>query len=1656
MADQPNGYDDSNEPPSKKRKVAEQDARIQSPRPVSPPWKRSFAEGPASFVENGRRRSGRTNLLPLELQPQASKRQTRAAFDRVVGDRQKLMKPSYNLNQKKTVHDVAHQKNKDISDKHTPSRPSKGPASETPAPMKKEHTLRTRSSPNAAKLAQLEEKLAKLKEEKAKARKGRHASIKSENGYTNGVKEEPGGSEEESEDSPSPSRRGPSPPLAFNKVTFRVRLPKPTIATPANQPPSKKYDTFEDFLQHDDTEPQLGYTHETQSPGQVQKEAIIRRKVRDAQQPGHLLDKKNLGSTMDRQNEPKRQFAHRDHMLAHVVHFRKLLREEYRTHRRRAEIIAHEAKRYVEDKAKRNKVKTKEEIEQEEYLRAQAIYKAVVKDVGKLWAAVLAEVDSMRQKEYEEQQQAKMKGHLARVLDRTDQMLNRDAELDESIMDSDEGTVEDLDDDSSDNSEQMSQSGSEPSSGTDLEDNDAEMTLDELREKYASMPEGEKSNVDISSRAESVRGDQSEGEDSDPETEMDSELDTEDSRDEKDEEEGESEDGTADGGLLSLFSRKELSDMMPETATATEASDEEHFKHSLGLPFSKPEALQTTRNFSRAAEQFEAEEAVVAAQAEVESLGNQDDESDEDIEMDSEFDSDSSGSANDDDEGSGASDAVEGLLSLFSHDEVAGMPTTDDDQEGHQFGDAVVEAPETGSTQVEGTTLPEAQSMEPAATSAQESTEPDHMQVDKPLSLAAQAAEVIQNEEVLADICASSEVVSQEPSTQASPHTTATKASEAESISSVEPHGEEKTIDVQNPHIQTPVPKLLRGTLRIYQHEGLDWLANLYANGRSGILADEMGLGKTIQSISLLAHLAEVHEVWGPHLIVVPTSVMLNWEMEFKKFLPGFKILTYYGNLEERKQKRRGWMADDSFNVCITSYQLVLQDANSFKRRRWHYMILDEAHNIKNFRSERWQTMMTFNTRARLLLTGTPLQNNLTELWSLLFFLHYGQETENEDDAFAGLKEWSEWFKRPVESILEHNKQVLDAEDKEQVAKLHKVIRPFLLRRLKADVEKQMPLKYEHVELCRLSKRQRQLYDGFMSRAQTKETLASGNYLSIINALMQLRKVCNHPDLFETRPINTSFAMSKSVAADFEIRDLLIRRKLLHEGYSGVDLDFLQLVPISDESKSMIEFQETSRRHAFNRIKAMRDNQWRRVRDDLIWHGEQPEGLLTSLENAGRKSRLQELDRAMYFEAYRHHQHPVYGRALLKKLKIGTKYDDLSEHTENKVTTRLWDNESPASALELVQSIQTRSDRTEPYVQKFACITPSVMANDFSKLFVTEAGSASIRDSQLINRPDPFHEARMKMSIAFPDKRLLQYDCGKLQRLDKLLRRLQSGGHRALIFTQMTKVLDILEQFLNIHGHLYLRLDGATKIEQRQILTERFNNDPRILCFILSSRSGGLGINLTGADTVIFYDLDWNPAMDKQCTDRAHRIGQTRDVHIYRFVSEHTIESNILRKANQKQILDDVVIQEGDFTTDYLNKVTYRDMLEENAEDDVAGAAMDRVLGNDRGSTSAFEQAEDREDIAAAKVAAREVQHADDGDFDDKVVATPNTNDAQTPGPFGATNAAMDEAENSDGHIDEYMLKFQKWLMRDVALGPLKDRSRKKKRKDEHRVRRPR
>ncbi|KAL7415246.1 SNF2 family N-terminal domain-containing protein [Mrakia frigida] len=798
------------------------------------------------------------------------------------------------------------------------------------------------------------------------------------------------------------------------------------------------------------------------------------------------------------------------------------------------------------------------------------------------------------------------------------------------------------------------------------------------------------------------------------------------------------------------------------------------------------------------------------------------------------------------------------------------------------------------------------------------------------------------------------------------------------------------------PKIRTPF--LFRGNLRPYQQAGLEWLASLYNNETNGILADEMGLGKTIQTISLLSYLACEKGMWGPHLIVVPTSVILNWEMEFKKFFPGFKVMTYYGNQRDRKEKRRGWNTENAFNVCITSYQLVLADQHIFRRKPWHYLILDEAHNVKNFRSQRWQTLLGFNAQRRLLLTGTPLQNNLMELWSLLYFL-MPAGMQAEGTGFANHKEFSEWFSNPMDKAIESGGQMSD-EAKATITRLHTLLRPYLLRRLKADVEKQLPGKFEHVVYCRLAKRQRFLYDEFMSRSQTRETLTSGNFLSIANCLMQLRKVCNHPDLFEVRPIVTSFAMPKSVAAEFEIKELFVRRKLLAEDDSEkLDLDVLNLTFTNHETTSKHASRARNRLDGSHLLPLVSEITSRSARD--------PPSDTTTI--AGWKrfrehqlyvEKVERWKHIAYLNQLRCQQTPVYGDHLISLVsELGQQPHLVPLDIAEQDRRGYFDRVDGINAL--VKSNVQRAEETSELITKFAVIPPNAVAGDLVRhaLPTLNPSHPALSDPSF----DSLHHSAVAHQIAFPDASLLQYDCGKLQKLFDLLRERKAGGHRVLIFTQMTKVLDILEIFLNHHGHRYLRLDGSTKIEDRQIITERFNTDDRIFCFIASSRSGGVGINLTGADTVLFFDSDWNPALDKQCQDRAHRIGQTREVHIYRFVSEHTIEENMLKKANQKRMLDNVVIQEGEFTTDYFGKMDWRDML----GDDLLGTVERGSQSANAALASAGPQsarqmerdmalAEDEDDRVAGEAAMEELE-VDRDDFIEVAAAPPAVVEAVEP-----------------------------------------------------------
>lgn len=699
--------------------------------------------------------------------------------------------------------------------------------------------------------------------------------------------------------------------------------------------------------------------------------------------------------------------------------------------------------------------------------------------------------------------------------------------------------------------------------------------------------------------------------------------------------------------------------------------------------------------------------------------------------------------------------------------------------------------------------------------------------------------------------------------------------------------------------IHVELPFLLSGSLKLreYQHIGLNWLVSLHERRLNGILADEMGLGKTIQTIALLAYLASMRGIWGPHLIVVPTSCIVNWEMEFKRWCPNFKVITYYGSTSVRKALRTGWSKLNSFHVCITSYQLVVQDSNAFRRKRWYYMILDEAHNIKNFKSQRWQTLLNFNTQRRLLLTGTPLQNNLMELWSLMHFLM--------PYIFRSRKEFSYWFSNPLSNMVEGNRNV----NSDLISRLHSIMRPFLLRRLKKDVAKQLPGKHEHVVICKLSKRQLFLYEEFMSRSSTRSFLSGGNFMGMMNILMQLRKVCNHPDLFEARAITSPF-MCEKIYLDL---GALVTRAT-------------ELSPLTNLSKSIINFWnyelDSLSRSATNDL-AISRNMYIMIEDvnlDIYNTMKIPAKFTAYLSHVQNhlKSGLNDRENFNFNLSSFRCKKPVFGLdwRVVESVTINL--------PNNVAESARYDNRLSFSVADtwmgLIKTVDQRIIDLELTIQRFVFVLPNavstgpqLMKNPYRKeAFITEQSTRFLEKAAVAL--EPLYPIHKRQQIFFPDRKLVQFDSGKLQTLNVLLRNLKKGGHKCLIFTQMSKMLDILEVFLNLHAYTYVRLDGSTGVEKRQKLMDRFNSDPKLFVFILSTRSGGLGINLTGADTVIFYDSDWNPAMDAQAQDRAHRIGQTKEVHIYRLVCESTVEENILVKARQKRHLDYLVMTEGQFS----------------------------------------------------------------------------------------------------------------------------------------------
>ena len=1645
-------------PPAKRRRLTEPDAS-KDQRPISPPWKKIEVEGPSTFVEGGMRKSARTNYVPVGLQPHSDKRNTRgtvqhskppnirskyggASVNSPAPESPSIAQTSNGHNGHRRTHSVG--KPPLMLPPKSPGRPKStlsdfsNPTTDTPFPQKRSHKKKISEPPQPPKTPVNFPQKRPVGRPRSSTTKSYIAQAATTNGWhhDNAIP-----SKEEMEQG-----RLSQGIVKRQRLSLRFSMPALGIQHPEHMVRKleviegdqrrPKFSSFEDWL---DKMGRLGLEGESDphiTDEEARREASLRRRIYEAARPGGVLSEERCEYWQPAKfDPPPRLYTHQDRLLAHAKRFQHLMHIEKIRHLKAAKECAQQAAAFIKsreersyNKWKKDQPKTTEEIAQQQHEAFKIVYEQLREDIRKKWLMVAEIVHDLRIQGWQAEQERLGKEALNEAIEKSRGLLSRrrrrhasdnesgDGSRHEGSVNSDESEESESDEESEDE-DNMSSSQSESEEEQAMGDDDAGLTQEELRQKYGSLPGPEPGNPPDRKLEAQGYIDQDPAEDTSiPDAE----------------------------GPIVEFPHD------PSDGPALEEVDDALMDNS---------DESTDMN---------------------DDMGDSDDISpDEDQ---------SSSEQSDEDEGLGA---LGGFLSKQDREDIASMQ----EDKGYPFADQQLIVNEEASIggedsddEAEKVSLiaDATQGPTPSASTSEEPLPQAHKDTSETLTVDV----IIQDDPIL------------ETNDEVQPAIKEVERPHNDDVLLTDTHmqiGELPVTPVSTQALKTPVPSLLRGTLREYQHFGLDWLAGLYANGTNGILADEMGLGKTIQTIALLAHLAVHHEAWGPHLVVVPTSVMLNWEMEFKRFLPGFKVLAYYGSQEERKRKRTGWMDDDKWNVWITSYTLITQDQQVFKRKAWHYMILDEAHNIKNFQSLRWQTLLTFKTRARLLLTGTPLQNNLTELWSLLYFLMPSDNTGAGIAGFTNLEDFTGWFKKPTEQILEQGHEKLDDEARVAVAKLHDILRPYLLRRLKADVEKQMPGKYEHVVYCRLSKRQRYLYDGFMSRAQTRETLASGNTFSIMNALMQLRKVCNHPDLFETRQIVTSFAMPKSAVANFEIKELLVRRRLLQDDPADtVDLNLVNLIPGSNEQMSAMDTIQRQRIGALASARQLASQQRTRFEWDTKFDGSSVASALSYLENNARRARYDRLCMDSYSTSLRSQRRPLYSYDLMDQLRFGLKtlpYPSsparrdrllqLRPHAHLPASEKIdryrlsdWYTSISPALSQMVLTLLERSEALKPTIQKFACVTPAAVATDMAVTTLGRNGVEVIQEAKQLCPQDSFHEARMHLSIAFPDKRLLQYDCGKLQKLDTLLRKLQSGGHRALIFTQMTRVLDILEQFLNIHGHHYLRLDGATKIEQRQILTERFNNDNRILAFILSSRSGGIGINLTGADTVIFYDLDWNPAMDKQCQDRAHRIGQTRDVHIYRFVSEHTIEANILRKANQKRLLDDVVIQGGEFTTDFFNNTTVKVVNGDDALDDanaVANAAMDRVLGN-RSTDKVFEAVEDKEDVIATKEAEREIIE-DAQDFSEKGVpntggtSTPRTPGAPTPGELmppprhqqgdvemtttmeaadsglAVSSAAIPEVIDEVPSCDDFMIRFLNWELKDVPVQPPMDKSKSKKKK---------
>lgn len=755
---------------------------------------------------------------------------------------------------------------------------------------------------------------------------------------------------------------------------------------------------------------------------------------------------------------------------------------------------------------------------------------------------------------------------------------------------------------------------------------------------------------------------------------------------------------------------------------------------------------------------------------------------------------------------------------------------------------------------------------------------------------------------------------------------------------------DESEMNFQNPtslgDLTIAQPKLLSCQLKEYQLKGLNWLANLYEQGINGILADEMGLGKTVQSISAMAYLAETHNIWGPYLVIAPASTLHNWQQEITKFVPEFKVLPYWGNNKDRKVLRKFWdrkklryTKDSPFHVLVTSYQLVVADAQYFNRVKWQYMILDEAQAIKSSSSSRWKSLLAMQCRNRLLLTGTPIQNSMQELWALLHFIM--------PTLFDSHEEFSDWFSKDIESHATKNSQL----NEEQLKRLHMILKPFMLRRVKKHVQQELGDKIEIDVYCDLTHRQRVMYQMLKSQISIKDLIertANEDTQSLMNLVMQFRKVCNHPDLFQRADVESAFAFgSFGSTTDFA-----------REG-AQLDLCYTQRNPIKFESPKFLYRQNLESKTSIERMLT-------------VWEPQNPTIKAVSALTGSTASRICEEAR----------------KGLLNRA-LGLYELSPEEKKQQELFTVVSDSLDSSYLMVYERAYQNRV--IAPPIEYFVSDRSHVYSNN-AELFPVEQKSLFAltlnQEWALLKQGAPFPPSNLlppnvKSQITIPSMARFVSDSGKLNRLDSLLAELKANDHRVLIYFQMTKMMDLMEEYLTYRQYNYVRLDGSSKLGDRRDLVNDWQAKPDLFVFLLSTRAGGLGINLTAADTVIFYDSDWNPTIDSQAMDRAHRLGQTRQVTVYRLLVRGTIEERMRDRAKQKEHVQQVVMEGG---------------RGENADFQKPGREVAYWLLDDEEASQAIQRQEDlanakpkkrgKQKAASAVKSLEEMYHEQEGNFE--------------------------------------------------------------------------